>query len=73
MIVDGTYDHSQVQKSGTILGKVAKYSLFVIFIFIVILYLVYSSTKRIKIAKKIKKEDKMWAKNYRKHDFTNVH
>jgi diguanylate cyclase (GGDEF)-like protein len=59
MIVDGTYDHSQVQKSGTILGKVAKYSLFVIFIFIVILYLVYSSTKRIKIAKKIKKEDKM--------------
>ena len=41
------------------MGKVAKYSLIVIAIFIIILYLVYRSTKRIKIVKKIKKEDKM--------------
>ncbi len=59
MIVNGTYSHTQVQKSGTILGKIARYSLLVIAIFLVVLYFVYSSTKKIKIAKKIKKEDKM--------------
>ncbi len=57
--VKGTYNHSYTVKSGTILGKVAKYSLLTIIVFIVIIYLVYRSTKRIKIVKKIKKEDKM--------------
>ena len=57
--VKGIYNHTYTITSGTILGQVAKYSLLIIFVFIVILYLVYRSTKRIKIAKKIKKEDKM--------------
>ncbi len=57
--VKGNYNHTYTMKSGTILGQVAKYSLIVIIIFIIVLYLVYRSTKRIKIAKKIKKEDKM--------------
>lgn len=57
--VKGTYNHTYTMKSGTILGQVAKYSLIVIFAFVIIIYLVYRSTKRIKIAKKIKKEDKM--------------
>ncbi len=57
--VKGNYNHTYTIKSGTILGQVAKYSLIVIIVFIIILYLVYRSTKRIKIAKKIKKEDKM--------------
>ena len=39
MIVNGTYSHSKVQKSGTILGKVARYSLIVILSFKVIMVL----------------------------------
>ncbi len=57
--IKGNYNHTYTMKSGTLLGQVAKYSLIVIVAFIVIFYLVYRSTKRIKIAKKIKKEDKM--------------
>lgn len=55
----GNFNHTYTMRSGKIMGKVAKYSLIVIAIFIIILYLVYRSTKRIKIVKKIKKEDKM--------------
>ena len=57
--VKGNYNHTYTMQSGTILGQVAKYSLLVITSFIIILYLVYRSTKKIKITKKIKKEDKM--------------
>ena len=57
--IKGNNNHTYTMQSGTILGKVAKYSLLVITAFIIILYLVYRSTKQIKIAKKIKKEDKM--------------
>lgn len=57
--VKGNYNHTYTMESGTLLGQVAKYSLLVIISFTIILYLVYRSTKRIKIAKKIKKEDKM--------------
>lgn len=57
--VKGICNHTYTVQSGTILGQVAKYSLLVIGAFIIILYLVYRSTKRIKITKKIKKEDKM--------------
>ncbi len=59
IIVKGNYNHAYTVKSGTILGKVTRYSLIVLLAFIIILYLVYRSTKRIKITKKIKKEDKM--------------
>lgn len=57
--IKGNYNHTYTMQSGTILGQVAKYSLIVITTFIIILYLVYRSTKQIKITKKIKKEDKM--------------
>lgn len=59
IIIKGNYNHTFTVKSGTILGKVTRYSLIVLAVFIVILYLVYRSTKRIKITKRIKKEDKM--------------
>ena len=59
IIIKGNYNHTFTVKSGTILGKVTRYSLIVLTVFIVILYLVYRSTKRIKITKRIKKEDKM--------------
>lgn len=57
--IKGNYNHSYTMRSGTILSKVAKYSIVVILLFIIILYLVYRSTKQIKIVKKIKKEDKL--------------
>lgn len=57
--VKGIYNHSYTMQSGTILGRIAKFSLLTIVLFIVILYFVYRSTKRIKIVKKIKKEDKI--------------
>ena len=59
IIIKGNYNHTYTVKSGTILGKVTRYSLLVLTGFIIILYLVYRSTKRIKITRKIKKEDKM--------------
>ena len=59
IIIKGNYNHTYTVKSGTILGKVTRYSLLVLLGFIIILYLVYRSTKRIKITKRIKKEDKM--------------
>lgn len=55
----GLYNHSVTVKSGTILGKIAKYSLLIIAVLLVALYFAYRSSKKIKIAKKIKKEDKM--------------
>ena len=59
IIIKGTYNHTYTVKSGTILGKVAKYSVLVLIGIIVVLLFLYKSTKKIKIAKKIKKEDKM--------------
>ncbi len=57
--VKGNYNHSETMKSGTVFGQIAKYSVIVLLAFIIILYIVYRSSKQIKIAKKIKKEDKM--------------
>lgn len=57
--VRGIHNHTITIKSGTILGKVAKYSLIIIFFFVIALFFAYRSSKKIKIAKKIKKEDKM--------------
>ena len=55
----GLYNHKVTVKSGTILGKIAKYSLIVIAFLLLVILITYKSTKKIKIAKKIKKEDKM--------------
>ena len=57
--IKGIYNHSETVKSGTIIGKIAKYSLIIIGIIIVLTLYLYKSTKKIKIAKKIKKEDKL--------------
>lgn len=57
--IDGIYNHKNTVKSGTLLGQIAKYSLIIITIIILIIYIVYRSTKKIKITKKIKKEDKL--------------
>jgi diguanylate cyclase (GGDEF)-like protein len=57
--IDGIYNHEATMKSGTLLGQIAKYSLIIIGLITIVSYVVYRSTKRIKITKKIKKEDKL--------------
>ena len=55
----GLYNHYKTIKSGTLLSHIAQYFLYILCGAGVIFYIVYRSTKRIKITKKIKKEDKM--------------
>lgn len=55
----GLYNHEQTIKSGTFLSKIAQYILYIILIVAILGFFIYRSTKRIKITKKIKKEDKM--------------
>lgn len=57
--IKGIYNHHDVVKSGSILGKIAKISLIVILLVAVIIIIAYRSAKRIKIVKRIKKEDKL--------------
>ncbi|MGM9834846.1 MAG: GGDEF domain-containing protein [Bacilli bacterium] len=59
MINKGLYNHSVTIKSGTIAGKIAKYSLVIVAVVIIALIVVYLSSRKIKIVKKIKKVDKM--------------
>ena len=47
------------KQSGTFLGAIAKYILLLFAIFIIVFYFLYKKSKKIKIAKKIIKEDKM--------------
>lgn len=55
----GLYNHYKTIKSGTLLSHIAQYILYILVALAIIIIIVYHSTKRIKITKKIKKEDKM--------------
>ena len=57
--IKGIYNHTITVKSGTILGRIAKYSLIIIALAIILIIIAFRSTKKIKIAKKIRKEDKI--------------
>ena len=59
VIYDGMYSHSMTVRTGSILGTIAKYILLTLLVFAVIFIIFYKSSKRIKIAKRIKKDDKM--------------
>ena len=59
IINEGLYSNKIVVKSGTIMGTVARYILYIISIGIIVILFAYKSSKKIKIAKRIKKEDKM--------------
>ena len=59
IINEGFLNHYNTVKSGTVLGTIARYILYVlIIVFAVIIYL-YKKTKKITIIKRIKKEDKL--------------
>lgn len=55
----GIYNHSVTMKKGTILGTIAQYFLYVIGVLGVLIFIIYRSSKRIRLTKKIRREDKM--------------
>ena len=59
IILEGLLNHYDTVKSGSVVTKVAEYILYVVIIIIVILLIVIRKSKKISIAKKIKKDDKM--------------
>ena len=59
VIYDGMYSHSMTVRTGSILGTIAKYILLTILVFAVIFIIFYKSSKRIRVAKKFRKENKM--------------
>ncbi len=59
MVYKGIDNYLEVARTGSILGTIAKYILLTIVIFAALFILVYKSSKKVKIAKKIKKENKI--------------
>lgn len=59
MVYTGMYNHSLTVKAGSVFGTIAKYILISIAAVAIIFILVYHNSKRIKVAKKIKKENKL--------------
>ena len=59
IINDGIYSNRLIVRSGTIMGTIASYFLYILGIAIVVFVIIYKSSRKIKIAKRIKKEDKM--------------
>ncbi len=55
----GLYNHSITVRNGTILGTIAKYLLYIMVVVFGGFYILYRSSKRVRVAKKIRKEDKM--------------
>ena len=56
---EGINNHSETVKYGKVLSLLAKYFIYFLIAFLVIAYVVIRKTKKITIAKKIKKDDKM--------------
>ncbi len=59
MINRGMYSHSMTVKTGGVLASVAKYILLTLAVFAIIIIIFYKSSKRIKVAKKIRREDRL--------------
>lgn len=59
IVVKGIYNHSYTIKTGTLINKIATYSVIIIIAIVGFVFILYNSSKKVKIAKKIKKEDKM--------------
>lgn len=57
--VNGLYNYNKTIKSGSILTLLAKYILYIITATLLIIYLLYKKSKKLRISKKIKKEDKI--------------
>lgn len=59
ILIEGLYNHEKTVRSGRVLGFIAKYFIVVVCIIIGLLVAFVHKTKKIVIAKKIKKDDKL--------------
>ncbi len=59
MIYKGMYSHSLTVKTGSLLGTIAIYILITIGVFALLFLVFYKNSKKIKVAKKIKRENKI--------------
>ena len=59
IINEGTYESEILEKRGTLIGSLARWALWTIIIIFVILLFIYRSSKKVRLQKKIKKEDKL--------------
>ena len=59
IIIEGLNNHYETIKSGNVITKIAEYILYIILIGVVITLIIIKKSKKIAIAKKIKREDKM--------------
>ena len=56
---EGINNHSETVKNGAIISLLAKYFIYFLILFFIVAYLVIRKTRKITIAKKIKKDDKL--------------
>lgn len=59
IVIEGLDNHYETIKSGGVITKIAEYILYIVIIAIIIALIVIKKSKKITIARKIKKEDKM--------------
>lgn len=59
IILEGLVNHEETIKSGSLITKIAEYILYAVIIVALILVIIFKKSKRITIARKIKKDDKM--------------
>ena len=59
MVIEGLLNHQETVKSGGMITKIAEYILYIIILVAAIILVVFKRSKKITIARKIKKDDKM--------------
>ena len=59
MVLDGLNNHYDTIKSGSSITKVAEYILYIAIIVVIVIFVLFKKSKKLSIARKIKKDDKM--------------
>ena len=59
MVIEGLLNHEETVKSGAVITKIAEYILYIVILVIIVVLIIFKRSKKITIARKIKKDDKM--------------
>lgn len=59
MVLEGLNNHYDTIKSGSIITKIAEYILYIVIIVVIVIFVLFKKSKKVSIARKIKKDDKM--------------
>ncbi len=59
IVIEGLLNHQETIKSGALITKIAEYILYIVILAALILLIIFKRSKKITIARKIKKDDKM--------------